>query len=454
LHFDSRFGSVPVFHIATGRRQERFGTGRKIGRTAGRNQRQTHDLFDLAKTLTATLSLSAILDLLAVNSLRIVDAESASALLREDYGFLSDTLFRGQFPEKKKLRLQSDAGIPGWVLLNRSTYLNNRAGSDPLIPPELRAPIPIRSIVCAPVFDVNSNIMALLVLYNKRGGPFSRRDVESLEGIAQVASIALQNALTYRRAQQAEDNLRRLSSCLIKSQDDERRRISRELHETTAQDLAALRMCLGRVTRSASRLTLLSRDALRESLDISNKLISSVRTLSYLLHPPGLEEAGLEAAFQWYASGFSKRSGISVNVNLQDGLGRLPSEYETTLFRIMQECLTNIHNHSGCRKASIRLAQDKGHISMEVHDDGRGIPGCTDRFTSSDPRIGVGIAGMRERVQQFHGDLRVSGAPGRGTTVRVLIPIPKGRPHKNAQRNNLNDSAYDRLLASSPAVTS
>lgn len=408
-------------------------TQRKNTEEALRRQQQTlHTLFNLAKTLTSTLDLSTTLDQLALQSLRVVNAESASASLREDYGFSVKTAFRGQFRERKSLRLQPNVGIPGWVVLNRATYLNNFADLDPLIPPELREPIPIRSVLCTPVFDAHSKVIALLALYNKRGGPFSPKDIELMEGLAQVASIALQNALAYRRARQAEHGLRRLSSRLINSQDEERHRIARELHETTAQDLAALRMCLGRVDRSATRLPVVSQDALRESLEISNKLISSIRTLAYLLHPPGLEEAGLETAFQWYASGFSRRSGIAVNVDLQQGMSRLPHEYETTLFRIMQECLTNVHNHSGSRRAWIRLSCSNGRVSMEVQDEGRGIPGWTDRFLSSDARIGVGIAGMRERVQQFHGDLKVESAPGCGTMVRVLIPVPGSRAKKRS----------------------
>lgn len=406
-------------------------TRRKRTQEALRTQQQTvQTLFQLAKTLTSTLDLAAILDLLALQSLQLVGAEFGCACIREEYGFACNHVFHGGLLKKSEIVWRPGEGLAGWVGANRATYVNNSAESDPLLLAELQEQAVVRTILCAPVFDVNSEIIALLLLCNKRTGIFGAPDVESIEGIAQVASIALQNALAYRRAQQAEASLRRLSSCLIKSQDEERRRIARELHETTAQDLAAVRMCLGRINRSASRLPKVSQEALCESLEISNKLIASVRTLSYLLHPPGLEEAGLEAAFRWYASGFAKRSGITVDVHLDANMGRLPREHETTLFRIMQECLTNVHNHSGSRRAMIRLARINGHVEMEVQDYGRGITDWSNSSLSSDTRIGVGIAGMRERVQQFHGNLKVESPAGQGTLVRVVLPLTKSRSRK------------------------
>ena len=238
--------------------------------------------------------------------------------------------------------------------------------------------------------------------------------------------VAVVRDITARK--QAEEDLRSLSGRLINSQDEERRRIARELHETTAQDLAALRMSVGRIKRVTPKSFGATHEAIEESLDLSNQVIASIRTLAYVLHPPLLEEAGLQSAVNWYASGFSKRSGIRVEVDLPDDVGRLPREYETTFFRIMQECLTNVHNHSGSSRAYIRIARCNGVATMEVKDDGKGIPDWSNANLSSSVQIGVGIAGMRERVKQFHGTLEVDSEPGKGTTVRVRLPITKATP--------------------------
>jgi two-component system NarL family sensor kinase len=165
------------------------------------------------------------------------------------------------------------------------------------------------------------------------------------------------------------------------------------------------------------------REVLEESFHLSDQAISEIRTLSYLLQPPILEEVGLGLAVHWYALGFSKRSGIGVNVEIPEDLGRLPRDHETTLFQFLQECLTNIHSHSGGRRAQIRMSRESGHVSLEVQDDGKGMDGLPDRNPSREVEIGVGISGMRERVRQFERTFELISAPGRGTTVRVQLPL-------------------------------
>lgn len=399
-------------------------TQRKQAEEALRRQESTvRSLFQLAKTLTGTLELPAILDLLNFQSMQIVGATSGCAGLRSSYGFSFDSFFLGPVPHKMEFTWMPGIGFPGRVLETKKTYITNDAVHDPLVAPDVRSAFDLRSALWVPILDIHAEVIAFFALHNKEGGDFESSDVEIAEGIAQVASIAIQNAFAYRRIQQAEESLRRLSTRLINTQDEERRRIARELHEATAQDLSALRMSLGRLERSTSRLPASAREALEESLHLSEQAISDIRTLSYLLHPPLLEEAGLQSAVKWYALGFPKRSGIGVRVEIPDDLGRLPRDHETTLFRILQECLTNIHTHSGGQRAQIRLTCECGHVSMEVIDDGKGMAGGPNRETLPDNQLGVGIAGMRERVRQFHGTFELVSTPGRGTTVRVMLPI-------------------------------
>jgi PAS domain S-box-containing protein len=233
---------------------------------------------------------------------------------------------------------------------------------------------------------------------------------------------------------QAQDRLQQLSGRLIKLQEEERQRISRELHDTTASSLTALIANLAMVRRSASALDSRAHKALSESLDLARQCVREIRTVSYLLHPPLLDELGLASALRWYTEGFAKRSGVSIELRLPAKLDRLPREAETALFRIVQEGLTNIHLHSGSPTATIRLAREAGElvgreqITLTLQDEGRGIaPGVLDGPADNIQGLGVGIAGMRERVRQLGGRMEIS-ASSKGTTIIATLPLPEVDP--------------------------
>jgi PAS domain S-box-containing protein len=210
---------------------------------------------------------------------------------------------------------------------------------------------------------------------------------------------------------------------LMQAQDDERRRIARLLHETTAQDLAALKMHLARLNRTASHLSDADRGALVESISLAEQSMTEIRTLSYLLHPPFLDEMGLLSALRWYAAGFAERSGITVDLELPENFERLPLDTETALFRIVQESLINIHRHAGSETARIRLRRDSEALVLEIEDRGRGIPNqWLTHIMSGEGGVGVGIAGMCERIEPLGGRIEItSGAEG--TTVRARLPL-------------------------------
>jgi signal transduction histidine kinase len=221
--------------------------------------------------------------------------------------------------------------------------------------------------------------------------------------------------------QQSNRDLRDLSVRLLRVQDDERRRIARDLHDSTGQTLTALKLELAGIERElAARNPQLAR-RLASSIETARQISDELRTISYLLHPPLLEELGLGSALRWYVDGFEKRSGINVQLELS-GEGRLAPEMETTLFRVVQECLINIHRHSGSATASIRLSQPDGQIILEVEDEGRGISAEELSGIASGAPLGVGLRGMRERIKDFGGELEIL-SPGRGTKVRAIIPI-------------------------------
>jgi len=220
----------------------------------------------------------------------------------------------------------------------------------------------------------------------------------------------------------AEEQLVALSRRLLHVQDEERRRLARELHDSTAQSIAAMCMNLGVLSESANLLDPPAQKALSECLEIGEQCIRELRTFSYLLHPPVLDDMGLSSALKWYIEGFVHRSRIEVGLDIAPDLGRLPRELELTLFRVVQESLTNIHRHSGSRTAMIRVVRYPSEVRLQVTDYGCGIAGPAGGGNGTTPRTGVGIAGMRERVRQVGGHLRIHSRPGR-TDVEVLAPI-------------------------------
>ena len=221
-----------------------------------------------------------------------------------------------------------------------------------------------------------------------------------------------------------EEALRQLSTRLLKLQDEERRRISRDLHDVTGQKLAVQAMTLGQLLKTESNNgNNAARKALSDCLDLANQISSEIRTLSYLLHPPLLDELGLLSAVRWYTQGFEKRTGIPVEVAIPRELPRLSPDREVALFRVVQEALANVHRHSGSKAARVQVRANKREVVLEVRDRGKGMP--AEALKSSDGIacvFGVGIQGMRERMRLVSGSLDVVSAPGRGTMVRATLP--------------------------------
>ena len=222
---------------------------------------------------------------------------------------------------------------------------------------------------------------------------------------------------------QAEEALHQLSTRLLQLQDEERRRLGRELHDSLAQSVLAVNLNLAQAAQSSDSLSERGRHALGEARRLLQEMSREIRTLSYLLHPPLLDELGLVSAIKEYAEGFSERSGVNLELNLQSGFGRLPQEAETALFRIVQESLTNIQRHSGSQTATIRLRGDSNCVDLEVSDQGHGMDkNAVEHRNGFGPRLGVGILGMRERMTQLGGKLEIASNSS-GTTVRVTIPL-------------------------------
>lgn len=258
---------------------------------------------------------------------------------------------------------------------------------------------------------------------------FRRQDGSVRRGLFSAAKIEIAREqwqlviirdITERKA--AERTVQELSGRLLRLQDEERRRIARELHDTTAQKLAALSMNLSLVERTKPRFSPGAQAAFEEGLRLAEGCLRELRTLSYLLHPPMLEEAGLAYALRVYVEGFTRRSGIAVELDLPGVIGRLPDEMETTLFRIVQESLTNVHLHSGSPTARIALFERDEQLVLEISDQGRGFPAANGNGSMVAAGLGVGIRSMQERARQAGGRLEILSAAG--AIVRAVLPMP------------------------------
>jgi len=215
--------------------------------------------------------------------------------------------------------------------------------------------------------------------------------------------------------------LRYLSSHLMHVQDEERRRIARELHDSLGQYLTATKMQLDSL---ASHVPPEGREILVAAQECVERSLSETRTLSYLLHPPLLDESGLGSTIRWYVDGLAQRSGIEAQLDLPSDLGRLPESIEVALFRILQESLTNVHRHSGSSRVHIGLTQEKREVTLAVRDFGSGMPaGTLDAFLRHGSNGGVGLAGMKERVKDLGGHFEIKSNQD-GTVVLVSIPVP------------------------------
>jgi two-component system NarL family sensor kinase len=228
----------------------------------------------------------------------------------------------------------------------------------------------------------------------------------------------LEREVSERRS--AENSLKELTSKLLKLRDEERRRLARDLHDSAGQLLTATIMNLDAMARESANLSNRGKKCLTEATELVRETVKEIRVVSYLLHPPQLDESGLPSALRWYLDGFSERGDIIAELVISDGFGRLPQDLETGLFRIVQECLTNIHRHSGSKTAAIHLCRSADEVQVEVRDFGTGM--------ARELSHGVGLRGMKERVEEFGGTLSIqSGSTGTAVTAKVPLASPGQR---------------------------
>lgn len=221
----------------------------------------------------------------------------------------------------------------------------------------------------------------------------------------------------------ANESLRELSARILQMQDEERKRIARELHDSVGQLLTAITMNNASLSAESAKLTPPAAQALISNESLVAEVLRSIRTISHLLHPPLMDEAGLPSALGWYVEEFSQRSGIQVTLDCDPDIGRLPTEMETAIFRVVQECLGNVHRHSGSRTALVELHIKDGRIHLRISDEGRGITLERQKEMKAGARGGVGLRSMQERIARLKGEFSIH-SDGKGTTIKTILPVP------------------------------
>lgn len=311
--------------------------------------------------------------------------------------------------------------------------------------PDLQLPINREMMAAADeteslVYDMQNEEQRLLVERQKR-----ERASFAATGAVLVTSLFLaliffliHHQMIMDQVQQrarAEAAQRNLSTRLLTMQDEERRKFARELHDSVGQHLAAIKMGVSLLARK------LPEDAIvKDCMNLADDAISETRTISHLLHPPLLDEAGLNSAMHWFVDGFASRSGIAVNLQIQDGIQRLDQTAELVLFRALQEGLTNVHRHSGAKQADVSLTSSGDSVTLILRDNGRGIPAKSlQRLKEEGSAGGVGLAGMTERVREVGGTLNVNSS-AKGTEIVARIPV---RSSTKAQRENVPISTQE-----------
>jgi len=238
----------------------------------------------------------------------------------------------------------------------------------------------------------------------------------------QTRQLALAHAELESLILERTAELQNLSQRLLKVQDEERRKVARDLHDTTGQTLTALKISVSflqeRCKDEPSRLAIVS-----DIVDLADQAIEQIRTMSYLLHPPLLDEVGFTCAAEWYVEGFAKRSGITVSAHMAESPERLPKRMEVALFRVLQESLTNVHRHSGASAVRVCFERRPEAVMLEIRDFGRGMPAeQLGRLRQAGAEAGVGLSGMRERIHELTGKLEIE-SDGQGTSVRAIVPL-------------------------------
>lgn len=321
---------------------------------------------------------------------------------------------------KVEWTLREEDGTPGWVFVNQCPYLTNDYSHDKLAHQEILSSFGVKNALCVPIMDAREEVLGFVELHNKQGGrePFTWSDANFLTSLTNSSAIAIYNARLLDELKMQRAQMQALAAQHLTLLEEERRRIARELHDEAGQALIGIKFGLQVLARKIPP----AMPALREEVDRLRQQVNEATTrlkeIAQTLRPPILDALGLEVALNRCVTDFEARSDIVFHFETVNLTRRLPQAVETVCYRLVQEALTNVMRHAQARQVWITLAADPQEVSLLVIDDGRGFD------VKEQPHAGLGLLGMRERVIMVNGTFHVESAPGTGTTLKAVIPLP------------------------------
>jgi PAS domain S-box-containing protein len=390
---------------------------KRTERSLRRERERVQGLFEIAQRLTQSLEVNQILKSVRSGAMVLFGAEVACTGVRTVSGFSCRRSFQGTSDKEVTFKRTAHAGVLGWMVENRRSYIGNHCGDDFRICTESRRVFDPRNVLCTPIFELpKREIVAFIAVVNKPTD-FGEADVATAEAIAQLASVAIQNASEFQRAQNAEKQLQRLSAEVIGSRDLERRRVAYILNEQMAQDLAGIGMRLADV-RSSTTLARPGEQAIAETQEIIGRAVTGLRELSSSLHPGILDLGGLWLAIRDYADRFARETGVRIICDIGTQFPRLPAVREIAIFRIVQQCLTSAYARSAT-SIQIRSKLDDLNLIVTITDCGQKIG-----VGPAEGRLQIEVVEMAERAREIGAELRFEPDDTGGARVRLSVPQP------------------------------
>jgi len=383
-------------------------------------------LFRISNKLNSTLEIDTILDELAYEAIQIVNGESGFAGLRTSEGMQVWKYFKNGKAIPFEYTWPLDKGIPSWVLKYKIPYGTSDAANDPIMQHELSINSDVRSIICTPILDSAGEVLAYFDIRNKRNSEgFSISDQDMLMALAPAASLASHNALAYQQRlatvaelKESSKQLQALAASIELAREEERTQISRELHDQLGQALTAMKFDLAWLTDQLVKKDVNLAQKTKTVTEQMDAMIKTVRRISTELRPGMLDDLGLAASIEWQVRDFEKRTGIKCKVRVPVDKLPLARAESLAFFRILQEALTNVTRHAKARHVDVELTATSTLLTLQVHDDGRGINNQEISGIHS-----LGILGMRERANRLGGTFEIKGVPGDGTIVTISMPF-------------------------------
>lgn len=370
-------------------------------------------LLRLSQRLTSTLDLRRLLHMITEEAINLTGATGGLAGLVTGAGIVTTAYLQdGQSYPVHEI-WPPHGGIPGHVLATGNPYLTNAAASDPLIDYAVTGRDRVRSLLGVPVVDSRGRAIAYFEVNNKlRDGGFGEDDLGKLTGLSRIAAIAIQNARSFAR-------LRELGQQIVSAQEEERRRLAQELHDSAGQTLTALLISLEMLAGGVEDEQLRAR--LDELAGVAQDAYEEVRAASHALRPPVLDSSDFREALNAFCADFSRQVGLPIHFS-SDPLPPLPEPLMLSFYRFLQETLTNVVRHAQATEATVSVAYGDEEMALSVHDDGVGMD-VDGRLTAAPSASGLGLRGLRERFELLGGEVALDSAPGQGTTITARCAV-------------------------------